>query len=202
MKKNWLFILVFVLGCADKKEGKKEGSFFNEKTYSKKELIKRANSSYEKDNFKESIRYFTHLINIDSLNGEYYFKRGYSYSDIDSLEASIADYLIAIRMDYRAGSAYLNMGLNYTVLLDDSLALFCYYKSLQFASDKEKIWNLMAESKKSQEERNMRRNESTLFSEMMDSIKFEHRKRLTNHVMAKDEIKNFFEEYEQWAKVF
>jgi len=119
------------------------------------------------------------LIKLDSLDGEYYFKRGYSFSHIDSTEASVADYLIAAKLNYRPDEAYFNMGLNFIALWDDSSVIYCFHKSLQYDdSENQNTWKMIEECKRNQKERKNRRNESTLYMEMTDRIIFEHPKKL------------------------
>ncbi|MTI30502.1 tetratricopeptide repeat protein [Xanthovirga aplysinae] len=202
MNKLYLIFLIFGLSCVNQKEAKEEDERFNQSNNTKEELVKLAKSSYESDDFGEAINYFTQLINLDSSKGEYYYKRGFSFASIDSTESSIADYLIAAKLDYRPDDAYFNMGLNFRVIWDYPLAIYCFHRSLQLDPEATDAIQEIAECKRKQKERTIRRSESPMYKEMSDSIKFEHRKRLESQEIAKEEIKKFFEEYDQWAKVF
>jgi tetratricopeptide (TPR) repeat protein len=88
------------------------------------------NRFYLNDKFDSSIKYLNVLIAADSLNGEYFFKRGYSFGQIDNREQAIADFQKAIQLHYRVSDAYLNIGNRY-MFRNDSLALYNYKKSLE-----------------------------------------------------------------------
>src|SRR5690606_1760399 len=87
-------------------------------------------SLYNGDNYEEAVKYFDTLITIDSLNGEYYFKRGYCEAMLFKYHESTIDYKKAIQFKYRESSAYFNLGLNYSSI-DDSLAIHFFYKCLE-----------------------------------------------------------------------
>ncbi|WP_222931430.1 tetratricopeptide repeat protein, partial [Xanthovirga aplysinae] len=168
MKKIFFILLVFVSGCGINKEKKKSKKQADHNSNTKTELINLANASYEKDNYQEAIQYLTKLINLDPLNGEYHYKRGYSLSEnsIDRREASVVDFLIAAEQNYRPGDAYYNIGLNFIALWDDSLALFSFHKSLQYDSLEDQIvMKMIADCKKRQEEVIIRRSESPMYKE-------------------------------------
>ena len=91
-------------------------------------LIKlKADSYYDLGNYDSSRLYFTYLIRMDSLNGEYYFKRAYSNSMLLNQSGSINDYLKAAKLKYKQAKAFYNIGINYQ-LRNDSLALIYYKK--------------------------------------------------------------------------
>jgi tetratricopeptide (TPR) repeat protein len=83
------------------------------------ELKALADSSYSQNNYVESINLYTELIEIDSTTGEYFYKRGYSYIQIDSLKLSNIDYHKSASLGYRKSDAYYNIGLNYLYELHD-----------------------------------------------------------------------------------
>lgn len=95
------------------------------------------NHFYLNDQYDSSIKYLNLLISADSLNGEYFFKRGYSFGQIDNREQSVADFKRAIELNHRVSDAYLNIGNRY-MYRNDSLALYNYRKSLQADSSNKK----------------------------------------------------------------
>jgi tetratricopeptide (TPR) repeat protein len=88
------------------------------------------NRFYMHDEYDSSVKYLNLLIAADSLNGEYFFKRGYSFSQIDARDQAVADFQMAIHLNHRVSDAYLNIGNRY-MYRNDSLALYYYKKSLQ-----------------------------------------------------------------------
>jgi tetratricopeptide (TPR) repeat protein len=93
-------------------------------------LKEKGDSFYELKEYAQAIKYFDTLIRIDSLNGEYYFKRGYCEAKIFMFPESASDYLQAVNLGYRKATAYFNLGLNYAII-DDSIAIEYFEKSLK-----------------------------------------------------------------------
>lgn len=62
--------------------------------------------SYERlGNYKEAIRDFTSVIEIDPENANAYFNRGCCYDSIGELDLAISDYSVALELDMRNGEA-------------------------------------------------------------------------------------------------
>lgn len=95
------------------------------------------NRFYLNDNYDSSIKYLNVLIAADSLNGEYFYKRGYSFGQIDMREEAIADFKKAIKLNHRVSEAHLAIGNRY-IYRNDSLALYHYKKSLEADPSNEK----------------------------------------------------------------
>jgi tetratricopeptide (TPR) repeat protein len=91
-------------------------------------LIKRANSYYYQDDFANSVKYFDSIIKLDSSNGEYYYKRAFSYTKLIAREDAIKDFKKAILFQYKVAPSCFNIGVNYSYD-DDSLALYYFKKS-------------------------------------------------------------------------
>ncbi|MCH7403876.1 tetratricopeptide repeat protein [Belliella kenyensis] len=145
MNGKFLLIIlgVLVLECEVKNKEVKQRleNEQSEITISKEELIEKANSFYDKDDCIKSIKYLTKLIEIDSTNGDFFFKRGFCYAGIDSLNASTRDYIKAAELEHRVADAYYNIGLNYTMQFDDSMALKYFFKALEISPNDHEISN-------------------------------------------------------------
>ena len=116
---HFAFFLVLTFTLVNCSSNEKKSGF---------DLLKsKADSYYKLGNYDSSKLYFTYLIQIDSLNGEYYFKRGYSNSMLLKQSESINDYLKAVELKYKPAKAFYNIGVNYE-LRNDSLALIYYKK--------------------------------------------------------------------------
>jgi tetratricopeptide (TPR) repeat protein len=100
------------------------------------ELGALANHSYSNNKYVESIKLFSELIEKDSSIGEYYYKRGYCYNQIDSVEMSTIDYLKSVSYGYRLTDSYYNIGLNYLYEFRNySVALKYFQKALELSPD-------------------------------------------------------------------
>ncbi len=53
--------------------------------------------------YKEAIRDFTRVIEIDPDNANAYFNRGCCYDSIGELDLAISDYSVALELDMRNG---------------------------------------------------------------------------------------------------
>jgi len=53
--------------------------------------------------YKEAIRDFTRVIEIDADNANAYFNRGCCYDSVGELDLAISDYSVALELDMRNG---------------------------------------------------------------------------------------------------
>lgn len=53
--------------------------------------------------YKEAIRDFTRVIEIDPENANAYFNRGCCYDSVGELDLAISDYSVALELDMRNG---------------------------------------------------------------------------------------------------
>ena len=62
--------------------------------------------SYERlGHYKEAIKDFTRVIEIDPDNANAYFNRGCCYDSVGELDLAISDYSVALELDMRNGGA-------------------------------------------------------------------------------------------------
>ena len=110
---------------------------------------------YKNDDYEKSLKCFDSLIFVNPVNGEYYFKRGYSKSMLLDDKGAINDYWLAIKYNYnKKSSAFLNIGTLYRASgLYDS-ALYFYDKSIEIDStykkaieEKEEVLKMMKDMK-------------------------------------------------------
>ena len=90
------------------------------------------------------------LIQLDLLNGEHYYRRGYSYDMIykkPELKNAIADYQKSIELGFEVSDSYYNIGLSY-LFTKDSTALFYFKKSLEVNPNNNKAIILLEQCKK------------------------------------------------------
>jgi tetratricopeptide (TPR) repeat protein len=93
-------------------------------------IARMANSSYRNDDYPDAVKYFSVLIARDTTNGEYYFRRGYSYARLIKKRDAIEDYKRAIKYHFKVASANFNIGLNFSYD-NDSLALYYFNKCIE-----------------------------------------------------------------------
>jgi len=121
--------LAFLLGCSVKQEIESKSKTETELPLARyKEL---ADSCYDRDSYKLAIEYFDRVIEIDSLNGELFYKRGFSLAKMNDFENSSMNFLKAIEYGYRISDAYYMLGMNQIPSLNDSIAVFYFEKSLE-----------------------------------------------------------------------
>lgn len=107
-----------------------------------------ADSCYERNDFKKGLGYLNQVLLIDTLNGEYYYKRGYSQALLENFTESSKDYLKATQLGYRKADAYYSLGLNQIILLNDSLAVFYFNKALELKPNSPEILSALEACKK------------------------------------------------------
>ena len=62
--------------------------------------------------YKEAIRDFTRVIEIDPDNANAYFNRGCCYDSVGELDLAISDYSVALELDMRNGGGSGNKNNN------------------------------------------------------------------------------------------
>ena len=140
----YFLLIVILLGCSKNKNRHSEvAESRNARDY---EIL--ADSNYKADNFSSAVLGFTTLIALDSTNGEFFYKRGFSYSKLLEIEKSSNDFLKAIKFRYRPADSYYMLGLNNMMLRNDSLAVFYFEKSLELAPNVQETIDAMNACKK------------------------------------------------------
>jgi tetratricopeptide (TPR) repeat protein len=142
-----IILLLFVFSCQNNK-GRPISRPLD--SIARVNLLKlRANSAYERNDYPKAIKYFDSLIAVDSMCGEYYFKRGFSYDMIyqrPEVHEAIKDYLKSIQLGYKKSQSYYSLGLSY-FLVDDSTALSYFQKSLSLNPNDADAANLVEQCK-------------------------------------------------------
>lgn len=94
----------------------------SDKKYGFIEEMSKANTYYEKGEYKLAFSIYNSLIRKDSLNGEICYKMGFCKVQLSDDESSKKDFKNAIRFNYRVKDAYLNLGV-LECFYNDSLAI-------------------------------------------------------------------------------
>jgi tetratricopeptide (TPR) repeat protein len=103
------------------------------------ELSNIADSLYERNKYEQAIFYFSLMINKDSSNADFYFKRAYSYAQIFKYEKSTKDYLKVIELNFRKGDSFFNLGCNYAAQGLFDKALYYFQKAQQLEPNNKDI---------------------------------------------------------------
>ena len=119
-----LLLMIGTSACKQKRTVNAENS---------EQMLTQANTLYYNRDFKSVILLFDMLIEKDSLNGELYFNRGYSKSQMDDFESAKKDYRKSIILNYRIKDAYLNLGI-LECITNDSLAIIYFNNVLNIDS--------------------------------------------------------------------
>ncbi|MBP6024918.1 tetratricopeptide repeat protein [Ferruginibacter sp.] len=128
-----VFLIVIILGCnnSDQKKIRSNNNDDDLPTgVDKESLLNRANFFYKEKKYIEAILLLDSLISMDSTTGVYYFKRGYCKTMLlNNPYGAIADFNKAIERNYfKKSSAYLNIGVLYSVVLNNPDSSIYYYK--------------------------------------------------------------------------
>ncbi|MFT7035436.1 MAG: tetratricopeptide (TPR) repeat protein [Cyclobacteriaceae bacterium] len=130
-----IIYLVIFGGCIQHNTGEK-----NYKTKTKEsvnqislpELIKDIDSKYDANLFEEARVGYNELITFDSLNGEFYYKRGYCLAQLNRHEESVKDYKRSSEFNFRRYDSYLNLGIIYSlVIVNDSIAIHYFEMAIE-----------------------------------------------------------------------
>jgi tetratricopeptide (TPR) repeat protein len=106
-----------------------------------------ANVAYKEKDYRRALLLYDQLLQSDSSNGEYYFRRAYSYSSLFNVAEAVRDYKKAIERGHNVAEAYKNIGINYC-RVNDSLAVVYFNMALKAGSTDPQILNRIAECRK------------------------------------------------------
>jgi tetratricopeptide (TPR) repeat protein len=93
-------------------------------------LISEVDSLYDVGDYYNALDLFDELISIDP-QPDYYYRRAYCKSITNDYIGSIQDYEKSIELGYKMSHSYCNIGVNYSIMKNDSLAFFYATKSLE-----------------------------------------------------------------------
>ncbi len=103
------------------------------------EISQRALHFYDHDDFEKSLKCFDSLLFISPLNGEYYFKRGYTKMMLLDDKGAINDFFTAIKYNYDEKEvAFLNIGTLYRSYGVYDSTIYFYDKALEVDSTYQK----------------------------------------------------------------
>jgi tetratricopeptide (TPR) repeat protein len=123
-----LFIVIALVSCGNpEKENRSDVS--PDKKGKQKDLELKAIMLYDQENYADAVKYFDSLINLDPINGKYYYGRAFSYGMLIQKTKAIEDYKKAIKYNYKVNHSYYNIGINY-MYVNDSLAVYYFKKCL------------------------------------------------------------------------
>lgn len=139
-----LFIIFFLICSCNNSSDRTKKESKESKKVTIKELQEEAERNYQDDNFTAAVTLYDCLISQDSLTGEYYYKRGYSLSQIRKHKLAIKDYSKSAELNYRRFDAYYSLGIIYDIIfLNDSLAIFYFKKALEEKPDSEEVRKIL-----------------------------------------------------------
>src|SRR5688572_1657726 len=122
----YYMLLIFLFSC---------NTSYKKTTPSEKEIFNRALHFFNTKLYDKSLGCFDSLISINPLNGEYYFKRGYSKMMTLDDKGAINDFYNAIKFNYdKKKAAFLNIGTLYRSYGMYDSTLYFYNKALEIDS--------------------------------------------------------------------
>jgi tetratricopeptide (TPR) repeat protein len=135
-----LIVSILILngvGCKSKTETETDNETNND-------LSDIANKLYFENRYLEAVSAFDKAIEMDSLNGELYFRRAYSLCQVNMHERSIPDYLKSASLGFNEFDSYYSIGILYmTILHDDSIAEHYFNKCLQIDPNSEQVKEML-----------------------------------------------------------
>ena len=112
------------------------------------DILIQAEKNYNDDEWLAAIEDYSMLITLDTTNniGEYYYRRAYCKALMDEIDESTLDYFKSIDQGYKNVESYLSIGLNYSILIKDSIAIIYYDSALQNLPDNRLERDLMIDT--------------------------------------------------------
>lgn len=146
IRKLFWIIVITAFSC-NSHQNKEQSQRLSSAKDDTKALESKASLLYDQDRYSEAVKYFDYLIKIDSLNGEYYYKRAYSHGMLSQRVMATEDYKKAIQFRFKVNDAYYNIGVNY-LFTNDSLALDNFQRCIEVDPNYSKAYWQITECKK------------------------------------------------------
>jgi tetratricopeptide (TPR) repeat protein len=123
--------ILFLSSCTNSGDARKKVDLMSDDSEKKiSDWNTTANTLYFQDKYSDAIKYFDSLINHDSIRGDYYYKRGFSFSKLAEREKAITDFQKAIKYNFKVASSYYNLAINYS-FDNDSLSFHYLQKCIE-----------------------------------------------------------------------
>jgi tetratricopeptide (TPR) repeat protein len=145
-----LLVIIFLLStsCLERKNNKLDEQVAEKKINDTTGLALSAHMYYQSNRYVEAFNEYSLLIKYDSLNGKNYYRRAYSLTQLNRPEESISDFLKAAELGYKPCEAYYSLALmNYSIFLNDSLAIIYCEKCLKIDPNYKKAQELLQKLK-------------------------------------------------------
>lgn len=115
-------------------------------------LVVQAALLYANDKFEEALESYSKLVELDSTNGDFFYRKAYCLAQLNRDSAAVENYLKSANLDFRKFDAYRSIGLIYTVGLNDrSKAIEYFKKCLEINPNAEEIKRLIEDIKSNPE---------------------------------------------------
>lgn len=113
---------------------------FSQSSKDTSELILKADLMYATDQYADAIELYTKLLLIDSLNGKFNYRKGFCLRNLRLYPESIEYFLKSIALNYREFDSYNNLGVIYSIGLNDYPQARKYFeKSLEINPNSEEV---------------------------------------------------------------
>lgn len=109
------------------------------------DLKTRLDRLYSNDQFREAIMVLNQMIPQDTLNGELYYKRGFSYAQVFEYDSSEVDFKKSVDLKYRIVDSYYNLALVHVATMDDSLAIAYLKRALSIDPELREARDMLVE---------------------------------------------------------
>jgi len=140
-------IFGFFASCIESNSNKSNEIVNEKEELGKGQIEALAFTYYKNRDYKKAIIYLNQLIEKDSLNGDYFYKRAISFGRLIDKVNSIKDFNNSIRLNHRIDDSYFGIAMNYA-FDNDSLCLLNLTKTKAANPSFEDIDNEIAECKR------------------------------------------------------
>jgi tetratricopeptide (TPR) repeat protein len=139
---------VFTICCVSKENKSGQTVAEEKKRIDTTGLALSANIYYKTNMYSKAVDEYSVLIKYDSLNGENYYRRGYSLSQLNKQEQAVPDFIKSAELGYKPCDAYHSLALIYFIIFqNDSLALEYCKKCLEIDPNSKDVRTLVTRLK-------------------------------------------------------
>lgn len=144
---HWIPFISFLLlmvHCGKERHAEESTSYLSAGSIADTSLIAlSAGLLYESDLYHEASIGYGKLINVDSTNGKYLYRKAYCLVQIDSLAEAKTYYLKAAKLMYKEAECYYAIGGIFVMMGKESSAVPFLQRALKLNADMEKARKLL-----------------------------------------------------------
>ncbi len=115
-----------------------------------------ANILFQTNEYQKALEKYNRLIELDSLNGQFYFRKAYCLVQLNRHSESVKYYLKAADLGFERFESFRSLGITYSfVIKNDKQAVIYFKKCLEIDPNSEEVKKFLREIQKASDNKSL-----------------------------------------------